>query len=45
MWILIFIGGLIIGGCFGVLVMGVFIGARVNECRPRAGRGEPRNAA
>lgn len=36
MWIWIFLAGLIIGGTFGVLVMGVFIGARVNECRPRA---------
>jgi hypothetical protein len=35
MWLLIFIGGLIIGGSFGVLIMGVFIGAGVGECRPR----------
>lgn len=35
MWIWIFIGGLIIGGSFGALVMGVFCGVRVNECRPR----------
>ena len=34
MWLLL--AGMVIGGCFGVLVMGVFIGARVNECRPRA---------
>lgn len=34
MWIWIFIGGLVLGGCFGALVMGVFCGAGVNECKP-----------
>lgn len=38
MWLLIFFGGLIIGGCFGVLVMGVFCGAGVSECKPRPKR-------
>ena len=36
MWLAIFFAGLIIGGCFGALLMGVFCGAKVNECRPRA---------
>ena len=33
--LLVFFGGLIIGGSFGALVMGVFCGAKFNECRPR----------
>jgi len=36
MWLVIFFTGLIIGSCFGVLVIGVFIGAGVGECKPRA---------
>lgn len=35
MWLIIFISGLIIGGSFGALIMGVIAGG-VQECHPRA---------
>ena len=38
MWLLIFIGGLMVGGCFGVVLMACISIDRINnsECRPRA---------
>ena len=36
MWIMImiFFGGMVVGACVGVLVMGVFCGAKVNDAMP-----------